>query len=206
MKLNWIQFSLVLQDDLLDDDDEDEDRLILDRSPDETGSQDLDELESDDDLEGTLASDGERIIYPWMKKIHVAGVGKSRAPFAKKETFFLNTHRRRKRKLSISSSGRFGRSEISARSLLAIGQHYTPSRAPKSLPDLCFPLDPQTPCMTRVVIPSSWKRSKNFNSETAQINSTPDLWPQLRLPHDFFPPLQTPEKKTFTPHGKLSTW
>jgi homeobox protein HoxA/B/C/D4 len=64
-----------LQDDLLDDDDED--RLILDRSPDETGSQDdLDELDSDDEMEGTLASDGERIIYPWMKKIHVAGVGK----------------------------------------------------------------------------------------------------------------------------------
>jgi homeobox protein HoxA/B/C/D4 len=64
-----------LQDDLLDDD---EDRLILDRSPDETGSQDdLDELDSDDDMEGTMASDGERIIYPWMKKIHVAGVGKS---------------------------------------------------------------------------------------------------------------------------------
>lgn len=63
-----------MQDDLLDDD---EDRLILDRSPDETGSQeDLDDLDSDDDLEGTMASDGERIIYPWMKKIHVAGVGK----------------------------------------------------------------------------------------------------------------------------------
>lgn len=67
--------SSILQDDLLDDDDED--RLILDRSPDETGSQDLDDLDSDDDLEGTMASDGERIIYPWMKKIHVAGVGKS---------------------------------------------------------------------------------------------------------------------------------
>lgn len=66
-----------MQDDLLDDDDED--RLILDRSPDETGSQDndMDDLDSDDDMEGTMASDGERIIYPWMKKIHVAGVGKS---------------------------------------------------------------------------------------------------------------------------------
>lgn len=64
------------QDDLLDDDD---DRLIMDRSPGETGSQDndMDDLESDDDLDGTMASDGERIIYPWMKKIHVAGVGKS---------------------------------------------------------------------------------------------------------------------------------
>jgi homeobox protein HoxA/B/C/D4 len=64
----------ILQDDLLDDD---EDRLILDRSPDETGSQeDLDDLDSDDDMEGTMASDGERVIYPWMKKIHVAGVCK----------------------------------------------------------------------------------------------------------------------------------
>jgi len=71
------QLWMLLQDDMLDDDD----RLILDRSPDETASQDndLDELESDDeDLEGTAASDGERIIYPWMKKIHVAGVGKFR--------------------------------------------------------------------------------------------------------------------------------
>lgn len=51
----------------------------MDRSPGETGSQDndMDDLESDDDLDGTMASDGERIIYPWMKKIHVAGVGKS---------------------------------------------------------------------------------------------------------------------------------
>lgn len=66
-----------MQDDLLDDD---EDRLTLDRSPDETGSQeDLDDLDSDDDINGTLASDGERIIYPWMKKIHVAGVGKFQA-------------------------------------------------------------------------------------------------------------------------------
>lgn len=28
----------------------------------------------DDETETTV--DGERIIYPWMKKIHVAGVGK----------------------------------------------------------------------------------------------------------------------------------
>lgn len=71
-----------MQDDLLDDDDED--RLILDRSPAETGSQDndLDDLDSDDDdLEGTLASDGERVIYPWMKKIHVAGVGELKEKF-----------------------------------------------------------------------------------------------------------------------------
>lgn len=57
---------------MLDDDD----RLILDRSPDETVSQenDLEEIDSEDDLEGTTTSDGERIIYPWMKKIHVAGI------------------------------------------------------------------------------------------------------------------------------------
>ncbi|GAB0097732.1 hypothetical protein DMENIID0001_133980 [Sergentomyia squamirostris] len=62
-------------DDLLD-----EDRLMLDRSPDEMGSHgnDLDDLgdtdsETGDDANETT-TDGERIIYPWMKKIHVAGV------------------------------------------------------------------------------------------------------------------------------------
>ena len=62
---------------MLDDDD----RLLLDRSPDELGSQDNDlddEIDSDDDLDGTTTSDGERVIYPWMKKIHVAGIGKHR--------------------------------------------------------------------------------------------------------------------------------
>lgn len=57
----------------------DEDRLMLDRSPDETEGDD-DNLDSDTDCgdDGTNGgSDGERIIYPWMKKIHVAGVGKS---------------------------------------------------------------------------------------------------------------------------------
>lgn len=60
----------------------DEDRLMLDRSPDEIGSHDndLDELcGSDSDLEddaNETTTDGERVIYPWMKKIHVAGVGK----------------------------------------------------------------------------------------------------------------------------------
>lgn len=85
--------SSILQEDLLDDDD-DEDRLILDRSPADTGSQDndLDELESDDELEGTLASDGERVIYPWMKKIHVAGVGKSSTQY-KKNTIERNSWR-----------------------------------------------------------------------------------------------------------------
>lgn len=63
------------QDDLLE-----EDRLMLDRSPDELGSNcnDLDELcESDSDLDEDTETtvDGERVIYPWMKKIHVAGVG-----------------------------------------------------------------------------------------------------------------------------------
>lgn len=54
----------------------DEDRLMLDRSPDEIGSNgnddDLVDSDSDDEINDT---DGERIIYPWMKKIHVAGVG-----------------------------------------------------------------------------------------------------------------------------------
>lgn len=60
----------------------DEDRLMLDRSPDEMGSHgnDLDELcGSDSDLDddaNETTMDGERVIYPWMKKIHVAGVGK----------------------------------------------------------------------------------------------------------------------------------
>lgn len=52
---------------------------MLDRSPDELGSHDndLDDLDSDDDMEeGSIAGDGERVIYPWMKKIHVAGVSK----------------------------------------------------------------------------------------------------------------------------------
>lgn len=58
-----------------------EDRLMLDRSPDELdGDGDLDDMGSDTDCgdDGTIGggSDGERIIYPWMKKIHVAGVGK----------------------------------------------------------------------------------------------------------------------------------
>lgn len=55
---------------------------MLDRSPDEMGSHgnDMDELcGSDSDLDDTdtneTTMDGERIIYPWMKKIHVAGVG-----------------------------------------------------------------------------------------------------------------------------------
>lgn len=56
-----------------------EDRLMLDQSPDETGSQELDkdmaDSDSDDEILGET-TDGERIIYPWMKKIHVAGVGK----------------------------------------------------------------------------------------------------------------------------------
>lgn len=42
----------------------DEDRLMMDGSPD---------LEDDDDDE--CSESGDRVIYPWMKKIHVAGVG-----------------------------------------------------------------------------------------------------------------------------------
>ncbi|BFF89628.1 homeotic protein deformed [Drosophila madeirensis] len=59
------------------DDMSEEDRLMLDRSPDELLSNDNDDdlgdSESDDDLMAET-TDGERIIYPWMKKIHVAGV------------------------------------------------------------------------------------------------------------------------------------
>lgn len=69
----FIKVKKISQDDLLDDDDR-----LIDRSPDDMGSQDNDlddELDSDDDMEGTVTSEGERIIYPWMKKIHVAGVG-----------------------------------------------------------------------------------------------------------------------------------
>lgn len=56
---------------------------MMDRSPDEIGSHgnDIDELcgtdsELDDDDMNETTTDGERVIYPWMKKIHVAGVGK----------------------------------------------------------------------------------------------------------------------------------
>lgn len=42
----------------------DEDRLMMDGSP---------ELDEEDEDEGS--DNGDRIIYPWMKKIHVAGVG-----------------------------------------------------------------------------------------------------------------------------------
>ncbi|KAL7017984.1 hypothetical protein ACKWTF_010591 [Chironomus riparius] len=73
MRLRCLDDGNSDQEDMLDDDD----RLLLDRSPDELGSQDNDlddEIDSDDDLDGTTTSDGERIIYPWMKKIHVAGI------------------------------------------------------------------------------------------------------------------------------------
>lgn len=38
----------------------------------------MDDEDLDSDMEDieTAGEDGERIIYPWMKKIHVAGVGK----------------------------------------------------------------------------------------------------------------------------------
>lgn len=60
----------------------DDDRLMLDRSPDELGSHgnDMDELCGSDseleDDENEITMDGDRVIYPWMKKIHVAGVSK----------------------------------------------------------------------------------------------------------------------------------
>lgn len=57
---------------------------MLDRSPDEMGSHgnDMDELLGsdsdldDDDDDNEITYDGKRKVYPWMKKIHVAGVGK----------------------------------------------------------------------------------------------------------------------------------
>uniref|UniRef100_A0A182SA70 Uncharacterized protein n=1 Tax=Anopheles maculatus TaxID=74869 RepID=A0A182SA70_9DIPT len=80
-------------DDASSDQDEflDEERLMLDRSPDELDSNDgdMDDLDSDNDLGDELmhaTSDGERIIYPWMKKIHVAGVGEYKV-------FFFTSHR-----------------------------------------------------------------------------------------------------------------
>lgn len=49
---------------------------MLDRSPDdELGSGDEDETDSEMDDANETTHDGERTIYPWMKKIHVAGVG-----------------------------------------------------------------------------------------------------------------------------------
>lgn len=48
----------------LDDDDTDElddDMLMMDESP---------------DVDDDGSESGDRVIYPWMKKIHVAGVGK----------------------------------------------------------------------------------------------------------------------------------
>ena len=52
---------------------------MLDRSPDEMCSPGNDDEigETDSEDADTIGdtTDGERIIYPWMKKIHVAGVG-----------------------------------------------------------------------------------------------------------------------------------
>ena len=41
-----------------------------------------------EDIE-TAGEDGERIIYPWMKKIHVAGVGKFLQKYKKPILFML---------------------------------------------------------------------------------------------------------------------
>lgn len=52
---------------------------MLDRSPDELNDDGLDDLDSDSCDEGTTAGsdgDGGRVIYPWMQKVHVAGVCK----------------------------------------------------------------------------------------------------------------------------------
>lgn len=70
----------------------DEDRLMLDRSPGDElgsgGSHGLDDMgmldsgsdmgdddEDDDDEMIETTADGERVIYPWMQKVHVAGFG-----------------------------------------------------------------------------------------------------------------------------------
>lgn len=79
-RLYGSKFSFHLYFNLLQDEYLDEEQMMMDRSPDETESNDgeLDELDSDNDLGDDMmntTSDGERIIYPWMKKIHVAGVG-----------------------------------------------------------------------------------------------------------------------------------
>ena len=58
---------LVVHDNV--NDPNDCDRLIVEDSP-----IDEDDEEDDDDYD---SENGDRIIYPWMKKIHVAGVGKS---------------------------------------------------------------------------------------------------------------------------------
>uniref|UniRef100_A0A1A9W4J0 Homeotic protein deformed n=1 Tax=Glossina brevipalpis TaxID=37001 RepID=A0A1A9W4J0_9MUSC len=71
------------------DDMLDEDRLMLDHSPDELASNGLDDDLGDSDTEDDMmgeTTDGERIIYPWMKKIHVAGVGK----FNRQSRFLIN--------------------------------------------------------------------------------------------------------------------
>lgn len=55
---------------------------MLDRSPDdELGSGDEDDSDSEIDESMETTHDGERTIYPWMKKIHVAGVGMYLLPF-----------------------------------------------------------------------------------------------------------------------------
>uniref|UniRef100_A0A1I8NX55 Homeobox domain-containing protein n=1 Tax=Stomoxys calcitrans TaxID=35570 RepID=A0A1I8NX55_STOCA len=78
-QLQELGMRLRCDDDGSDNDDMlEEDRLMLDRSPDELGSpgldDDLGDSDTDDDLMLAETTDGERIIYPWMKKIHVAGV------------------------------------------------------------------------------------------------------------------------------------
>uniref|UniRef100_A0A1I8NGV0 Uncharacterized protein n=1 Tax=Musca domestica TaxID=7370 RepID=A0A1I8NGV0_MUSDO len=78
-QLQELGMRLRCDDDGSENDDMlEEDRLMLDRSPDELCSpgldDDLGDDDSDDDMMLAETTDGERIIYPWMKKIHVAGV------------------------------------------------------------------------------------------------------------------------------------
>lgn len=74
VKRNLILIQSYLQDDLEDD------RLMMDRSPlgSQLGSNEDEICDSDSDLDDDMetTTDGERRIYPWMKKIHVAGIGK----------------------------------------------------------------------------------------------------------------------------------
>lgn len=68
----------------------------------DNNSDDHDELDDDHMLESPLMDDdddddsesGDRVIYPWMKKIHVAGVGKSRKLyfFTVKMFFMVETY------------------------------------------------------------------------------------------------------------------
>lgn len=58
------ELGMHLEEPPSDQDDLDDDRLMMDGSP---------AMDDDDDHDDS--ENGDRVIYPWMKKIHVAGVG-----------------------------------------------------------------------------------------------------------------------------------